>query len=184
MQKVKGSVLKARLSFVEEQFGAETLQRVLDSLRVEDRKALRTLLPIQWVPFEIGKRLDDAIVEVVGRGNTDFFERLGEASAEKNLAGAHQYFLTPGHPHAFLAKAPQIYRMYYQTGRREYDRTGEKEGVLTTHDAETFSAADCLTVIGWHRRALEMCGASDVEIVEEECRARGGDVCRYRVTWS
>jgi uncharacterized protein (TIGR02265 family) len=184
MQKVKGSVLKARLSYVKEQFGADTLQQVLDSLTEGDRKAVRTLLPIQWVPFEVGKRLDDAIVAVVGRGNTDFFERLGEASAEKNLTGAHQYFLAPGDPHAFLAKAPQIYRMYYQTGRREYDRIGEKEGVLTTHDAETFSAADCLTVIGWHRRALEMCGASGVEIVEEECRARGDEVCRYRVSWS
>jgi hypothetical protein len=62
-------------------------------------------------------------------------------------------------------------------------KTGAKEAVLTTHDAETFSAPDCLTVIGWYRKALEMCGATTVRIVEEECRARGGAVCRYRVSW-
>lgn len=184
MQKVKGSVLKARLDFVRDQFGEEKLGQVLQSLSQEDRDKLRTLLPIQWVPFEVGKRLDEAIVQVVGGGEARFFERLGEASAEKNLGGAHQYFLTRGDPHAFLAKAPQIYRMYYQTGHREYERTGECEAVLTTHGAETFSTADCRTVVGWYRKALEMCGARGAEVVEEKCRAQGDDVCQYRISWS
>jgi hypothetical protein len=38
-------------------------------------------------------------------------------------------------------------------------------------------------VVGWYRKALGMCGISGVRIVEEECRARGGAVCRYRVRW-
>ena len=90
----------------------------------------------------------------------------------------------PGDPHAFLAKAPLIYSYYYDQGWREYEKTGEREAVLTTRDAETFSAPDCLTVVGWYRRALAMCGANGPRVVEEECRARGGDVCRYRLTWS
>jgi hypothetical protein len=60
---------------------------------------------------------------------------------------------------------------------------GPAEGVLTTGDAETFSAPDCLTVIGWYSKALEMCGVPGARIIEEECRARGGAVCRYRVRW-
>ena len=30
----------------------------------------------------------------------------------------------------------------------------------------------------------EMCGCTDVSVTEEECRATGGAVCRYRVSWS
>jgi uncharacterized protein (TIGR02265 family) len=142
------------------------------------------ILTVKWYPFELGKRLDNAIVQVLGGGRPEFFERLGEASADKNLATLHHGFLTEGKPHAFLAKAPAIYALYYETGRREYQQTGPTEGLLTTFDAETFSAADCLTVVGWYRRALQMCGAKDVEVVEEECRAKGGPVCRYRVRWS
>jgi uncharacterized protein (TIGR02265 family) len=183
MQKVKGSILKSRLTFVEEHFGTDGAERVLASLSPEDQKALRNVLPAQWHPFELGKRLDDAIVQVLAAGEPEFFERLGEASAEKNLTTLHKVFLTPGDPSAFLAKAPQIYRLYYQTGRRGYEETGEKEGVLTTYEAETYSSADCMTVMGWYRKALEMCGATGVRIVEEECRATGGQVCRYRVSW-
>jgi uncharacterized protein (TIGR02265 family) len=184
LQQVKGSVLKSRLGFVEDHFGADGVSRVLASLGEEDQKALRMILTVKWYPFELGKRLDNAIVQVLGGGKTEFFERLGVASADKNLTTLHHGFLTEGKPHAFLAKAPAIYALYYETGRREYQQTGETQGLLTTYDAETFSTADCLTVVGWYRRALEMCGATQVQVTEEECRARGGSVCRYKVSWS
>ena len=184
MQQIKGGVLKSRLAFVEEQFGKDQLERVLANLGEADRKTLAMLATVRWYPFDVGKALDRTIVEVVGGGDPAFFERLGVASADRNLTTVHKSFITPGDPHGFLAKAPAIYSMYYETGRREYRRIGDREAVLITHEAETFSAPDCRTVIGWHRRALEMCGATNVRIVEEECRATGGAVCRYRLTWS
>ena len=54
---------------------------------------------------------------------------------------------------------------------------------MTTFQAETYSAEDCLTVIGWYKQALKMCGANDVEIIEDTCRARGGEFCRYLLRW-
>jgi uncharacterized protein (TIGR02265 family) len=183
VQQVKGAVLKSRMAFVEEHSGKEGVQRVLASLSPGDQRTLRMLFTSNWYPFELSKTLDDAIVRVLGGGRTEFFERLGVASAEKNLATVHSGYLTKGDAHEFLAKAPSIYSLYYETGRREYQATGPKEGVLTTYDAETFSAPDCLTVVGWYRRALEMCGVRGVKVVEEECRATGGKVCRYRVRW-
>jgi uncharacterized protein (TIGR02265 family) len=184
VQQVKGSVLLSRLAFVEQHGGADAVERVLATLPPADRTQLGNLVAIQWCPFELGRRLDDAIVNVLGGGRAQFFERLGAASADANLTGVHKAFLTPGDPQAFLAKAPQIYKLYYDKGHRDYARTGPTAAELTTHDAETFSGPDCLTVIGWHRRALEMCGATNVHITEDECRARGGAVCRYRISWS
>ncbi len=184
MPQVKGSVLQSRLAFVEQIAGKDGVERVLGTLTLEDRRALRDLVAVQWCAFDLGKRLDEAIVAVLAQGNPLFFERLGAASAERNLTTVHRAFITPGDPHAFLAKAPQIYRLYYDTGRREYARSGDRSAVLTTYEAETFSAPDCSTVIGWHRKALEMCGVTGIEIVEDECRARGGKTCRYRISWA
>ncbi len=183
---VKGSVLRARLSFVEGLRPNDGLGRVLGRLSAADREALGSLLASSWYPFDLGRRLDQAIVGELGEGRADFFEKLGEASAEQNLgaSGVHRRFLVPGDPHAFLAKTPLIYSYYSDQGRREYSRIGEREALLTTREAETFSAADCLTVVGWYRRALEMCGAERPRVVEEQCRARGDGVCRYRLSWS
>lgn len=183
MQQVKGAVLKARLQFVEQHWGKPGLEQVLASLSKEDQEVLRVILTVKWYPFEVGERLDAAIVRELGGGRTEVFERLGAASADTNLGGAHRAFLTPGRPHVFLGKAPQIYGFYYETGRRTYEPTGDSSGVMTTYDAETFSAPDCLSVIGWYKRALELCGVSGVAIDEDECRARGGAVCRYHIRW-
>jgi uncharacterized protein (TIGR02265 family) len=186
MISIKGSVLRTRLTLVGELAPGDGLKRVLARLTGQEREVLNSLLASAWYPFDLGKRLDDAIVQELGGGRTEFFERLGAASAEKNLGpgGVHRGFLVPGDPQGFLAKTPLIYSYYYNEGRRDYAKVGEKEAVLTTFDAETFSAPDCLTVVGWYRRALEMCGARSSRVVEEECRAKGGAVCRYRLSWS
>ena len=183
MLKIKGSVLRSRLAFAEEQAGADGVARVLARLPEADRRDLSGLLATKWYPLALGSRLDEAIVRELGKGEPGYFERLGAASAEKNLTGVHKDFLVQGQPQAFLAKAPMIYSFYYDQGRREYRADGPKQAVLTTYDADAFSVADCLTVVGWHRRALEMCGATGVRVVEEECRAKGGAVCRYRLSW-
>ena len=184
MQQVKGAVLKTRLAFVEERGGKAAVQQVIAALPPDDQRALKIVFTSNWYPFELSKRLDDAIVTVLGAGDPAWFERLGAASAERNLGGVHAGYLTKGDPHAFLAKAGQIYAAYYESGSRSYERTGDRRGTLVTRDAETFSAPDCLTVTGWYRRALEMCGAGDVRVAHPECRAKGGAVCRYEVSWA
>jgi uncharacterized protein (TIGR02265 family) len=181
--RIKGSVLTARLALVDQLAKSGGRERLMAALPEADRATLRSLLPSAWYPFELGKRLDEAIVSAIGGGRTDFFERIGQASAQENLTGVHRSFLVPGDPQGFLAQTSMIYSFYYDQGRREYEKTGPREAVLTTYDAEVFSEADCATIIGWHRRALEMCGATNPRVVEEECRARGAKVCRYRVSW-
>ena len=85
-QKVKGSVLRSRLDFVRDQGGEDALARVLESLSPEDQKALHNVIPVAWLPFEIGKRLDDAIVRVLGGG-----DRIDEAGrAVNDLYGRHR----------------------------------------------------------------------------------------------
>ena len=182
--KIKGVVVHSRKEFVEESFGKGAWEKVLAALPPEDQALLRgAIFAATWYPFEIGDRLDRAIVAVLGHGDESVFEEIGAKSARRSLSREHQYFLAPGNPQAFMKKANAIYRFYYDTGYREYAETGPDSGVMTTYEAETYSHPDCLTVIGWYKEALKMCGAQDIEIVEEECRATGGSCCRYRVRW-
>jgi uncharacterized protein (TIGR02265 family) len=181
--KVKGLVIYTRREFVQENFGEGAWDKILSVLEPHDRDALSMIVASKWYPFETGERLDRAIVRVLGGGRGGVFEEIGAKSARRSLTNEHEAFLTPGDPQAFLKSAGIIYRYYYDTGYREYTETGPTSGVMTTYDAETFSAADCLTVIGWYKVALQMCGAKNVRMTEEECRADGGSCCRYRISW-
>lgn len=183
--RVKGSVLQSRLAYVHKQGGAELLGRVLARLDDEERKALTgMLLPFAWYPFETNARLDVAIAAELGTGDATF-RMLGEASARDNLASSSQrHYLAERNPHALLKHTSAIYSVYYDTGHRTYEKVGEHKAVLRTHASESYSREDCLTVVGWHEKAIEMCGGRNVRVQETQCRARGDAVCEYVCEWS
>jgi len=181
----QGNVLLTRQAFVEEHFGNVGWERVVRAMPKDDQALLRGLvLPVSWFPFKTIERLDATIVKVLGNGQSGLFEKIGRQSAEKNLRGAHKSFLAPGNPQKFMERSPEVYRFYYDTGYRVYEPRNGSAGTLTTYDADTFSTVDCLTVIGWYKQALAMCGARDVTVLEETCRAKGGEYCRYQMHWS
>jgi len=182
---IKGNVLLSRLKYVRERGGEEAFEQVMSRLTPEDQKVLRGwILPISWYSFELNQHLDSAIARVFSPDDKSrVFKEMGRASADANLAGPQRPFLREGDPHGMLANAEKIYAAYYQAGRRTYERTGDRSGVLRTFDAETFSATDCLTVVGWHERAIELCGGKNPKVVETRCRARGDPHCEYAVSW-
>lgn len=174
----------ARKEFVTSEYGESAWTGILEALSEADRHELQSaVISSTWHAFELNDHLDRAIVDELGEGSREIFERIGRTSAQKNLSGPHRAFVADGDPAFFLEGTDRIYGFYYDTGRRTYEATGPHSGVITTYDAETFSETDCLTVVGWYKEALKMCGATDVEMTEESCRARGDSFCRYNVSW-
>jgi uncharacterized protein (TIGR02265 family) len=181
--KVKGGAIQARLAFVREHGGEDAVGRVLARLSEEDRKACARALAAVWYPFDLNERLDGAIAAEMGMGD-NVFVLMGEKSAAHNLGTTHRVFMADRDPHGLLRRAAQIYQAYYDTGRREYERLGDHKAALRTYDSNTFSKHDCLTVVGWHRKAIEMCGGSHVRVTETKCRAKGAEVCEYVCEWT
>ncbi|PTL80558.1 TIGR02265 family protein [Vitiosangium sp. GDMCC 1.1324] len=183
--RIKGSVLIARLKLLTKQGGAGRLHEVLQRLPPADRKVLEgVIMPIGWYPLELNLRLDAAIADVLSpKDRAKAFIDMGRASAEDNLNGPHHVFIRKGDPHFLLSHAPEIYRLYYAVGSRSYEKTGERSAVLRTVGAESVTEADCLTIIGWHQRAIELSGGRNVLVEHPKCRARGNGHCEYRCTW-
>jgi uncharacterized protein (TIGR02265 family) len=181
---VKGSVLQSRIGFVRRHRGDECVARVLERLPEAELAVLTGLiLPFAWYPFQTNEQLDWAIAQEMGRGDT-IFRELGAASADDNLTSASQlHYIREHNPHALLKQATGIYGVYYDTGRRDYERVSDTRAVLRTHESLSFSVADCATVVGWHVRAIEMCGGRNVRVTEPQCRALGGECCEYVCEW-
>ena len=184
--RIKGHVLLTRLKYVRDVAGEAKLGEVLASLPAEDRAVLSgMILPVTWFPLDLNLRLDGAIATVLSpEDKTRVFLEMGRASAEQNLKGVHRPYVREGDPHFLLSAAPRIYAAYYAVGNRTYEKVGEKSAVLRTFGAEAVSATDCLTVVGWHQRAIELCGGREVKVEETQCRARGAPHCEYRCEWS
>lgn len=184
--RIKGGILIARLRFLRDRGGEPLVARVLERLPPDDRRVLTgQVLHVSWYPLDLNLRLDDAIAAELSPGDRKgIFLEMGRASADVNLAGPHKAYVRVGDPHSLLSKAPVIYKSYYETGNRTYERLGDTSAVLRTFDAELTAPADCLTVVGWHERAIELCGGKKVRVTETDCRHRGGKCCEYRCEWS
>lgn len=183
--RVKGTVLGARLTFVRERGGEKALERVLARLPAPDREVLSGwILPISWYPLELELRLNDAVAAVLSPNDRrGVFLEMGRQSAQVNLTGSQAPFVKKGEPHFFLANVPRMYATYHSKGRRSCERTGDASAVIRTFDAERVSQDDCLTVVGWLERALQLSGAPAPRVTETQCRARGAPHCEYRCEW-
>jgi uncharacterized protein (TIGR02265 family) len=180
--KVKGGALLSRLEFVRDHRGDAGFERVMARLSEADQNSCKQILTGAWYPFDLGERMDKAIADEMGMGDRVFL-LMGEKSAAHNLTKSHKAFVTEKDPHGLLKRAAQIYQVYYDTGHRTYEKVSETKAILRTFESATYSAPDCLTVVGWHRKAIEMCGGEDVRVLETRCRARGADVCEYVCEW-
>lgn len=183
--RIKGGVLISRLNMLRQHGGQVRVDEVLRRLPPEDQALLRNMiLPIAWYPMELNLRLDSAIAEVMSpEDKRKAFIDMGRASAEEALHGTQHVFVKPGDPQFLLSQAPQIYRFYYAVGSRTYEPAGANGAVLRTFGAENVTESDCLTIIGWHERAIELSGGRAVSATHPLCRARGAPHCEYHFAW-
>jgi uncharacterized protein (TIGR02265 family) len=184
--KVKGTLVLARLAYVRAQ-GREAAERVLRRLTQADQAVLRgMLLPASWYPADLLLRLELTIAAVLANGDRRaLFLDLGQFSADVNLGdgGVHRAHLKPGDPHVLLRNVPRLYASQHSDGVRTYEQTGLRSAIVRTLDGEPPDAEDCLTTVGWLRRAVELSGGDRVAVEETRCRARGAACCEYAVRW-
>jgi len=176
-------VLQSRLAYVKSRGGPGTVELVLARLCAEHRKTLSELiLPVGWYPFEINVELDRAIMLSLG-GGRGIYREMGVQSATDSLGATHKNLIRARDPQGLLKHSAQIHKLYYDTGYRTYEWVSAKSAILRTFDCKSFSTEDCLTNMGWHEKAIALCGGKSVRVSEPQCRARGAKCCEYVCQW-
>lgn len=185
--RVKGALLLARMSYVRG-MGAGTAGRILGRIPARDRELLEGLLvyPSFWYPSDVLRRLDDAVAAEVARGDrASILVDIGHYSADQNFGpkGALRPWVRDSDPHALLREIPKIHASLFGSGERIYERLGDKSAAVRELEGDGHEGDDCLTTVGWLRRAIELCGGWDVQVTETACLARGGRFCEFRCEW-
>jgi uncharacterized protein (TIGR02265 family) len=184
---VKGTLVIARMKYLRAQ-GQEAAERVLRRLSQADQQVLRgMLLPSTWYAADLLMRFEMTIAAVLAKGDRRaLFVDMGHFSADTNLGpgGVQRPYLREGDPHFLLRNVPRMYAAQHSGGTRTYEQTGTKSAVVRTLEAGgEVNADDCLTAVGWLRRAIELSGGKSVSVDEARCRAKGAPCCEYVCNW-
>ncbi|HEY6006405.1 MAG TPA: 4-vinyl reductase [Anaeromyxobacter sp.] len=184
---VKGTLVIARMKYLRAQ-GQEAAERVLRRLSQADQQILRgMLLPSTWYAADLLMRFELTIAAVLAQGDRKaLFVDMGHFTADTNLGpgGTQRPYLREGDPHFLLRNVPRMYASQHSGGTRTYEQTGAKSAVVRTIEAGgEVKADDCLTAVGWLRRAIELSGGKSVTVDETRCRANGAPCCEYVCNW-
>jgi hypothetical protein len=184
--KVKGTLLLSRMKYLRAR-GEEACERVLRRMSAADQLLLRgMLLPSSWYDAGLVLRLETTIVALLSRGDRrELFLDMGRFTAETNLGpkGVQRPYLRPDDPHYLLRNVPRMYASQHAGGVRTYDPLEARGAVIRTVQGEDANPEDCLTAVGWLKRAIELSGGRLVTVDELSCRGRGHDTCEYVCRW-
>lgn len=184
---VKGTLVIARMKYLRAQ-GLEASERVLRRLSQADQAVLRgMLLPSSWYAADLLLRFEMTIAAVLARGDRRaMFLDMGQFSADANLGtnGVQRPYVKEGDPHFLLRNVPRMYASQHSSGTRTCEPTGPRSAIVRTHEGAEPDAEDCLTALGWLKRAIEISGGQSVKVEETQCRARGAASCDFACSWS
>jgi uncharacterized protein (TIGR02265 family) len=184
---VKGTLLLARMKYLRAR-GADETERVLRRMSAADQHVLRGMvLPSTWYPAALLIRLEMTAVAILSSGDRrELFLDMGRFSADTNLGprGVQRPYLKEGEPHYLLRNLPRMYSAQHTDGARSYEETGPRSATVRTLDGEQPAPEDCLTAVGWLKRAIELSGGRLVTVEETCCRGRGADRCEYVCRWA
>lgn len=182
---VKGASIRARLKFVEQEYGPDQFGQIIASLSEQDQSTIGIgVLPSTWYPLELNGRLDEAVAQVLDPDDPlRIFRLLGKASAEKNLQSFHRIFLRGQGPHDILKSFPSVRRTYYSDGSATYTMENEKSGTLCVTGASSHTRSDCVSTAAYFERAIELMGGRSARAELKRCRDFGDASCEFHCQW-
>ena len=181
---IKGSALSSRILWVKLNQGDSGLTR----LRPMVSPALASVLEhgavmATWYPLSMFIELNVAIDKAFGKGDQALIKKLGRHGADANLTTIYRLFFKVGTVKWIMARAARLWGMHYDSGRMQVQQFPGKEVELQIVDYAAPHRVHCLAVQGWVERSIELSGAKEVVVDELECRAKGDEFCRLRITW-
>jgi hypothetical protein len=181
-QFVKGILLKSRLDFLERNFGADAIERLLPHLKGEAKELFSDTKKIRatsWYDFEINKELDETIRRVLVKGDAGVFWRMGAFTNEFQTVSSSRHAYHD--PWKYLAVHISVLPRFWKPGRAELIRVDDGEAIIRIHDLRS-TRHYCLTNLGFFHTGLEMAGATEVEVVETQCTEDPKvQYCEYRL---
>jgi hypothetical protein len=179
--RVKGSALKARVTYVQERGGDEVYARFVSQLAPGTRALVEGgMLATEWYPFECFMNLCETADALLGAGDLESCFEMGRYACELNLTTLYKLLFRVGSVGFILKRARVAWRTTYDSGELRVVEDTPGFVRMQIEEWPQPRRAHCLSILGWMHRAVELSGGK-VLGSEEKCRARGEAVCEFAI---
>lgn len=178
----KGTILRSLLKFLERELTPEQYESVQALLPEEDAEILSVkVLPSQRVPEATLNRLTEAGARVKGEDLDRFGIRAGRAELEDSI-GIYRFLLVVLTPAGLLSKASAFWGSVHNKGKLTVVESADLHAIVTLEDFPS-ERAHCARLTGWFYGLAERTKVHNLRIEHQRCKARGQEICEWRIDW-
>jgi hypothetical protein len=186
MVEIKGSVVLESLAIVRARLGAR-YQELLNLLDDETRPLFvegnRSLTAVNWIPLASYTRFLEADVAVSDGGNEAALIARSEAIIERQLHGIYKVFVKMSRPESLIEKIAAIHGTYFRGVQIDKTIAPGRASIRYTGFQKEHRVIG-LAIIGFYRKALQLCGAKDVKAEFAIPIEAEKEQAELAVTWS
>ncbi|MEW6729725.1 MAG: hypothetical protein AB1489_00175 [Acidobacteriota bacterium] len=187
VNRVRGSIIAARLAFVEQQWGKDGWQSLIDKLPINERSRLNSVIfEYNWFNYTTLELIDQLIVRELAAGDRTILRQLGRFSAHYNYSRLPMQLLELS-PQEILKRAVRLNVLYQDFGSCRYETIVDtdqiKAVVLVYHYPKEVSCDYCQSALGYFEALLELIGCIAVEVKEKHSSEYNSTTHRYEISW-
>jgi len=172
--RTKGTGLLSWTRFIDERYGAGTMNKILADAPPELRGIYPNILPSGWYPIEFGGFVYEGLVRLkVGgdrREQAKVFDEIGRRVAEDNLNTVYKFILSMLSPDRVLGMTPKLWTTYFQGIDIKVTPGTDKSGTVVVEGLAPFTYI-APVACGWLTLAYELCGAKIATVTEDNWSA-------------
>ncbi|MEM9188636.1 MAG: protein kinase [Myxococcota bacterium] len=171
---VKATLIITAIQHVQDTFGRNAAEGLLDDMEIEQKTPLRgVLLPVAWVPLTTYGALLHAGETRLGSGSGAVAAELGRAAASLDLPQTHRLFLRNATPFRAIERLPKLFRAYHSTGTVTVIEGAPLSYRIVVSGLEPEPPFHAVAMVGFYRRLFELAGAKKTRATLVSSRARG-----------
>ncbi len=187
LAKVRGTIIAARLAFVEQHWGRESRDYLINKISFRERRQLESIFfENHWFSLNTLAQIDHTITTELAIGNKTILHQLGRFSAEYNI-GHFPTTLKRLSPIEMLKNAARFNVLLQDFGEIKFEllsANSEALGVALIYQYRMeVPLSYCLSAIGYFERLIELLGYKVIKVVEQPHSSPNNFTHRYEIWW-
>jgi hypothetical protein len=181
---VKATAVVPTMEYVMFNYGKETYRKVLSELSPSLQGLFRKRMPTeQWIRLENFVAYNQAIINVVYRGDIEGAVQLGAESAEQGMSKMAKIVFRMGSINFLLPKGASIFSSYYKPAILEVKPQGSKKAIVIMRDMKDGTGIIARRVKGFLLKTLELSGSRNAH-VEMDYNPNAPETVVYSGSWT
>jgi hypothetical protein len=183
--RVNGRLVADSARAIQEAFGPQEFERLLDALPEAARKTMQgPILVSDWVPVDHFALFLEATVRMHYRGDERTLLRGSEKMLGEKLSGPQRFYIRSGSPEQLFRRLETMTQSYWSGVAMEASVTGERTArVRYTGFARNHRILE-KTLSAFYHQALKLSGAKTVETRWATPIGQGKPFAEIIVSWS